>query len=137
MSVLVRILLAIAPCLALIGCRGPGPADHDGRAQAEAFLASIRSGQLEPAWQSTSDEFKSIMGLDSLRELVAHNPALLSEPTYDSTLTRQHDGLTLAECVFHATPPTSGKVAPPTPTTITILLSAPTGAWKVDHMALE
>jgi hypothetical protein len=137
MSHSTRWLRSAALVLALSGCHRAGPPERDGRACAEAFLAAIRGGQVEPAWQSTSDEFKSIMGLGSFLELVAQHPALRSEAVYDSTVTRDSEGLSLAECVFHATPPASGRKTQALPTTIKVLLSAPDAEWKVDHLALE
>ena len=40
------------------------------------FLDELRAGRLEPAWQGTSTEFKSLMGLENLRDYVKTHPAL-------------------------------------------------------------
>jgi hypothetical protein len=126
------------------GSSGSGAAE-DGRAAAAAFLDDLRAGRIEPAWQGTSVEFKSLMGLDSLRDYVRQHPALTAPAEFVAIASVESRHLTLAECTFRATPPAPAKGSrsrarartPAGPATITVLISEDRDGWKVERLAVE
>jgi hypothetical protein len=118
--------------LALFGCAGP--ASEDSRAVSSRFLDEIRSGQVEPAWQGTSSEFKSLMGLENMRDYVKRHPILKTPAEYAESRTIDRNGRTLNEHVFRATTQIRGK---PVTATIKVLLAAGDDGWKVEHLVVE
>jgi hypothetical protein len=128
-----RAILALAVWAA--GCGGGSPpagAGDDATRAAEAFLGELRTGRVEPAWDATSAEFKSLMGLDALRDLVRKNPALRGE--VESAGSRPA-GAGLTECVFrgsNAKP--RGKLVP---ASIHVTLSPAAAGWTVERVAVE
>lgn len=128
---------ASAAFLALItvGCGRTGTAVNDEpRAIAVRFLDELRAGKLQPAWQGASTEFKSLMGLENLRDYVKRHPALKASAEYSESRTIDRDGRALVESVFHATPRVRGK---PVPAKIKVLLAAGTDGWKVEQLVVE
>ena len=134
--------LAVLLCLG-ISCGGlSSSAPDDGQAAAEAFLDAIRKGQVEPAWTGTTAEFKSLIGLDTLREYVLETPADFVE----SRMIESGRG-PMARYTFHAVAPTktkgkAGKAAKdaksaPVDVTIQVTTCRTDGAWKVERLALE
>src|SRR6187401_1126597 len=69
-------LLLVAICLYIFWPGTPVATPDVGQPIAEAFLTSIRGGQVDAAWESTSAEFKSDEGRDSFRVFVQKNPAI-------------------------------------------------------------
>jgi hypothetical protein len=118
--------------LALAGCGGAGSAGGEGgREAAVQFLDDLRAGRVEPAWQATSTEFKSLMGHESLRDYVKAHPALKGPAEYAES--RPIEGA-LTECRFRATTKTKGKSVP---ATIKVLVG-PTGeGWRVEKLSVE
>ena len=101
-------LIAALATLVIAGCaRAADEAGEEGRAAAARFLDELRAGRLEPAWQGTSTEFKSLMGLENLRDYVKTHPALKAPAEYAESRTIDRDGRAMAEYVFHATTQTS------------------------------
>lgn len=118
-----------------VGCGRTGSAvDGATRAIAVRFLDELRAGNLEPAWQSSSTEFKSLMGIENLRDYVKAHPALKVPAEYADSRTIDRDGRTLAEYRFHATARVRGK---PVPATIKVLLASGDDGWKVEQLAVE
>jgi hypothetical protein len=128
---------AVLAALLLAGCaRSGNVADDAGRAVAARFLDELRAGRIEPAWNETSAEFKSLMGFENLRDYVRTHPALKAPAAYASARPLNRDGLHLAEYVFHATPPPSAR-GQPAAATIKVLLAAGADGWKVEHLTVE
>ncbi len=126
------LVLAVA---AVSGCGGgpsPQSAPTEGRAAAEAFLSDLRSGKVEPAWEGTSSEFKSLMGLDSLKSLVKRNPSISRPASYVESRVLARNNLTLAEHVFKPDPAAKGASK-----TITILTAAGPSGWTVEQIKVE
>ncbi len=131
---------AAAFALALValtaaGCgRSATRADDDSRAAAERFLGEIREGRYGPAWEGGSTEFKSLMGVETIRDLVKAHPALKSPAEFAESRAIERDGAAQAECVFRATAKVRGKAAP---ATIKVLVGADADGWKVERLSVE
>lgn len=126
----------LALLLALIGCGGPGATagGEDGREAADRFLEEVRAGRIEPAWQSTSTEFKSLMGLESLRELAQKQPALKGQPEHIESKRIDRDGLPLTEHAYRA----QGKARNRAVTsTLRVIVSQGDDGWKVEKLSVE
>ena len=89
------------------------------------------SGEVEPAWQDTTAEFKSLQGLDTFKNYVKAHPVLKAEPEFTGFERFTREGLALSRCTFHATPP-KGQ-----PADITVMLARENGAWKVERLMVE
>ncbi|OJW08358.1 MAG: hypothetical protein BGO49_13250 [Planctomycetales bacterium 71-10] len=115
------------------GCGGGStPAGDDAARAAGAFLGELRAGKVEPAWDATSREFKSLMGLDALRDLVKKNPALRGEAEFAEALPSA-GGLT--ECVFRGS--NAKPRGKPAPVSVRVTLSPGAGGWAVERLAVE
>lgn len=127
--------LAFLLAATLPGCGG-GPsaqsASTEGRAVAEAFLNDLRSGKVEPAWEGTSSEFKSLMGLDSLKNTIKRNPVIAQPATYVESRVLQRNNLTLSEHLFRPSAASKGA-----PRTIIVLTSAGPSGWTVEQIKVE
>jgi hypothetical protein len=127
--------IATLTALVITGCSRPASEVGDGgRAAAVRFLDELRAGRLEPAWQGSSAEFKSLMGLESLRDYVKAHPALKAPAEYAETRAIDRNGRSMTECVFHATTKLRGK---PATATIRVLLAPGDDGWEVEHLAVE
>jgi len=133
-----RAILA-ATCLGLLfgaGCGGAsvgGKPDDEARAAASRFLDEVRAGRLGPAWEGASTEFKSLMGLENLRDLLKAHPALKSEAEFVES---RPEGGSTTKCVFRANAKVRGKS---TTETIKVLVApdAGGGSWKVERLAVD
>lgn len=129
--------VAVAALMAAVmaGCGRTGSAiDEETRAVAVQFLDELRAGRLEPAWQGTSTEFKSLMGVENLRDYVKTHPALKAPAEHAETRTIERDGRTMAEISFRATTQVRRKTVP---ATIKVLLAPGDEGWQVEHLAVE
>ncbi len=129
-----RALWAPALALVLTGCGGGSgaPAGDGAAGAAGAFLGELRAGRVEPAWEATSAEFKSLMGRDALRELVKKNSALRAPAEFAES---RPSGVGLTECVFRGT--NAGPKKKPAAVTIRVVLSPAAGGWAVEKLAVE
>ena len=126
---------AVVLVLVAAGCGRTGSAvGDDPRAIAVQFLDELRAGRLEPAWQGSSTEFKSLMGLENLRDYVKAHPALKAPAEHAESRTIDRDGRAYVEQVFHATARVRGKSAP---ATIKVLLASGPDGWKVEQLVVE
>ncbi|MDG3005986.1 hypothetical protein [Paludisphaera mucosa] len=131
-SVLATIAIALAAAVA--GCsQAGGGASADGREAAASFLDALRAGRVEDAWRDTSPEFKSLMGLDSLRDLVKRRPALKTATRRDGC-TAVGEGRSLFEHAFQGATTHRGKT---TPATIKVLVAPDDDGWKVEGLVVE
>jgi hypothetical protein len=121
--------------VSLAGCGGTGgAADDQGQATAIHFLDELRAGRLEPAWQAASTEFKSLMGIENLRDYVKTHPTLRGPAEYTEYRAIERNGRPMAEHIFRATTKVRGK---PVSSTIRILLADGNEGWKVEHLSVE
>src|SRR5688500_19004049 len=91
-------LIVALATLIMAGCTGTtNEVGEEGRATAARFLDELRRGRLEPAWQDTSTEFKSLMGLENLRDYVKTHPALKAPAEYAESRTFDGNGRRMAE----------------------------------------
>jgi hypothetical protein len=128
---------AFAALVSLItaGCgRSGSEVNEDGRAIAAQFLDELRAGRLESAWKSSSTEFKSLMGLENLRDYVKTHPALKAPAEFTESRTIDGASRDTAEYVFHATTRSRGKEVH---ATIKVLLALGDEGWKVEHLNVE
>ncbi|WP_406697419.1 hypothetical protein V5E97_01040 [Singulisphaera sp. Ch08] len=131
---LARVSLALIALFAG-GCGQTGStSDGDAQAVATQFLDELRAGRLEPAWQGTSVEFKSLMGAGSLRDYVKRHPALKANAEYSESRSIDRGGPALTECLFHATTRVRGKSVP---ATIKVILASGAEGWKVEQLIVE
>jgi hypothetical protein len=126
------VLLLAALVLLPAGC-SQTPVESS-QASAARFLEDLRANRVEPAWQGTSTEFKSLMGLDSLRDLVKREPALKAPAEFVECHKTKLAGREAEDCAFRATAQIRGK---PHTKTIRLLLAAEAGTWKVEKIAVE
>ena len=130
-----RAAAALALALAVAGCgRSASEVEELGRAAAVAFLDDLRAGRVEPAWEGASAEFKSLMGLESLRDYVATHPALIEPAEYLESRPVEQGGRTMTEYAFSVAAQSRGDAAPGT---IKVLVSEGGDGCEVEHLAVE
>jgi hypothetical protein len=123
----VFVLLAIA--VAIVWRRGPAQPDlAAGRVAADKFLDLIRSGQAAQAWDSTTSEFKSFEGRESLVRSVKKHPELLKPSTFISVQEVKVQDAPRAEYVYRAS---DGKG------TVRLLAGNERNDWRIDRMRIE
>lgn len=135
-SVLRRIAVAMMLALASAGCGTSSEPPKDASQQAATrFLAAIQAGKLEDAWQGTSTEFKSLMGLENLRDYIKTHPALKGPTEFTELRRIEREGHVMSECRFHGSAKVKGK---PVPATIDVVVgSSEGGEWKVEKLSVE
>ncbi|MFO0959468.1 MAG: hypothetical protein U0800_18880 [Isosphaeraceae bacterium] len=129
---------AILVAMGLIGCGGGNPsgsgAGEDGRAAADKFLEDLRAGRIEPAWQGTTTEFKSLMGLGSLKDLAKTRPALKGTPEHIDSKRIDRGGLSLVEHTYRAQGKTKNKAID---STLRVIVSRGDRGWQVEKLSVE
>lgn len=122
------IFIAMTAGLAsLVGCGSSAPPDN-GVDVATAFLADIRDGKVDSAWESTTAEFKSFMGKERLRIFVRQHPVLKKPAKSAGAQVVSVQGLSRNECTFR---PESGTE------NIKVLLAVEDGTWRVERLNVE
>lgn len=109
---------------------GPAPPARDGRDVTEPFLAAIRAGHADEAWESTTAEFKSAEGRESFRKRAQH-PPLQQQLEFAGYKETEVSGLVRGEATYQ-TPPGATPVA-----RVRLLLSVEDETWKVEWMTVE
>lgn len=104
------------------------PSEDEGRAIAESFLVNLRGGKIDTAWNGTTAEFKSFMGLDRLRGYVKANRVLKEPCDLLRSQAVTPNGLPMVEYDFR---PRSGA------STIKVLLAREQSEWKVERLSVE
>jgi hypothetical protein len=128
-----RTAVIAAPLVA--GCGGSGGQwDEPARTAAAQFLDELRAGRLEPAWRGCSTEFKSLMGLENLRDYVKVHVALKSAAEFTEARPIQRNGQTMAECRFRGLSKRRGKEVT---ATIKVLVASADEGWKVEQVVVE
>ena len=79
-----RALLFLLLISNLIACGNKAPeGDSNEKTISDSFLKLVTAGKTEDAWNSTSAEFKSYMGKAQFQSIVAANPFLKKEVTFE------------------------------------------------------
>jgi hypothetical protein len=102
------------------------PTVDEGRAAADAFLASVRDSKAGEAWDASTAEFKSIEGRESFTQK-AKSAEILKEPLQFGSVQNVTVGET-PRSEFLYTSTKSGK-------TVRLLIGHEGGVWKVDRLA--
>jgi hypothetical protein len=128
----VFVVLAIAAGAVWLLTGGPDrPSVDEGRGVADAFLAAVRAGRADQAWETATTEFKSAEGRESFRRYVVTHPALKTPTEFISAHTVDLEGQPREEYVYRAPQFGDGK------TTVRLLIARESGAWKVDRLVAE
>lgn len=132
---LIVIWSGIALALFAAGCSGGGPGqappEAEGRAVAEPFLAEIRGGKFDAAWESTTAEFKSDMGRETFRRFARSKTALKEPLEYTGFEPDATNGITRGACDFRT--PTAARVQ----AKVRILVARENDQWKVERLIVE
>ncbi len=129
--IVLLIVLAVA-AIFFFAFRGPDqPSVEEGRAVADAFLASIRDGKPADAWQSTTSEFKSAEGLETFVKRARQTPVLKAPLEFVSMQTVEIGKEPRGEFLYRSLKgDTTGKA-------VRVLVNKENGAWKVDRVTTE
>lgn len=130
-------LLAAAVIAALVGIAGwwyfaSAPALPTEQAQAivDKFLAQLRTGKTDEAWQATAADFKSYQGREAFRAYVSKHPELKQPLQFQ---TQAGDAASpLREFIYQGTAAKSK-----TPRTIKVRLVQEAAQWKVESLAVQ
>lgn len=120
-----------------LGCRGEAGSDVQiASTSASSFLDELRTGRLEPAWEGTSAEFKSLMGLESLRDFVKRHPGLKGQAELKEARLLETDGDRQVECLFQVSTPAKGRAKAAT-SKIKVLTASDGLRWKVEGLSTD
>lgn len=129
---LVALSLVAAAAAVWFWLRAPSRPDVDeGRAVADAFLALLREGKADEAWQTTTAEFKSYEGKENFRRRVAKSPSLKLPLQFVSTQSVAVGDQPRDEYLYQA------KNAEDKMSTVRVLIGQDMGEWKVDRLTAE
>ena len=123
-----RVLVVALVLSAGCGSEPPLP-EETGRPIADTFLDEIRKGNVDTAWNGTSAEFKSLMGLDSFRRYVKSHPALKNPANFQEGKRIDKPPMKLAECVYAIDKPKATKVR--------LILAPENDVWKVERLEAD
>jgi hypothetical protein len=117
----------------LLRDRAPPPAEPAiGRRVADAFLAQLRAGQFDAAWQSTTAEFKSDEGRESFARYVRSNPLLRQPLEFVTYEVSDLNGLARGQCRY--SPPAGSKTGGKQ---VRLVIAQELGEWKVEGVFVE
>lgn len=123
--------LLLAAVLGLLIAWGGGetaPTEDQGLEVAGQFLEQIRTGNLDAAWESTTSDFKSDLGRDAFRGLVAARPSLQAPAEYVGSEEVAVHGLTRWRYNFRlASPLPSGS------SDVGVLITRDADVWRVEQ----
>ena len=143
MSHPIRIGLVLATlgtaCIGISCGRSSAARDDAGKEVAATFLREIGAGRVDPAWQATTVEFKSLMGSDSLRDYARNHPALKGTAEFLDSHPIEASGGRMVEYRFRATPPParSKPKNAPGPTTFRVMVDSRDDPPKVERLAAD
>ncbi len=114
-AVLAVVALLAGVAFALGWFRSAPKLSGDGRDVAEPFLAAVRAGKVDVAWESTTADFKSYRGREAFRQFVRQRPAL-KQPSEFSGFTPATDGDSPSwnECTFQTKAVSGTRLKPAT-----------------------
>ena len=126
--VLLSVLIVLAGAAVWLWMQPPAQPDVDeGRRIAEAFLADIREGRLEQAWESTTAELKSAEGREAFSRRMRKYPFLKSQLDFVSAQTVTVQDRPRTEYHFRSTGGDS----------VRLIVANEAGMWKVDRLIVE
>jgi hypothetical protein len=126
--VLVAVLaVAAGVCVWLWTSTPPRPSVGEGKSVADAFLASLRAGKPDDAWQATTADFKSFEGKETFRKRAAKTPQFKQPMDFISVQTVTVGTLPRDEYLYRSK---EGRTA-------RILVADENGAWKVDRVTTD
>jgi hypothetical protein len=102
------------------------PTVDEGRAVAEKFLTTVRSGKAGEAWDATTAEFKSIEGRESFVRKAKSTPILKDPLQFNSSQQVMIQDETRTEYLFQS----------PKSKMVRVLIGNERGDWKVDRLTL-
>jgi len=110
------------------GCGGSSPPAEEAvaRQTSEAFLAELRAGQVDAAWQSTTAEFKSDEGRESFARLVRSKPLFQQPLTFGKYEVVETNGLRRGQCTYQSA---QGQVR--------IMVAREGDMWRVDGLFID
>lgn len=94
----------------------------------DPFLAKIRSGQVDAAWTSTANDFKSYLGREGFRRFVARQPVFKQPLVYVDCQSLEFDGAKKWQCNYCSAPKPPQKLDE-----VRLLLTFEEGNWKVER----
>jgi hypothetical protein len=130
----IAVLVAVLVVLAIIvvwmwrGAPPSQPEIAEGRAVAEQFLALVRSGQPQQAWESTTAEFKSAEGRESFGRFVKKHAFLLKPLSFVSMQTVTLEDNPRSEFLYSSA---DGKG------TVRLLVGNEGSVWRVDRITVD
>jgi hypothetical protein len=102
------------------------------QAAAAKFLDQVREGQVEQAWNDTTAEFKSMLGLDGFRQLVRTHPDLKQKAEFQGLEMITRNEIPLASCRFQVQDVKRKKT-----TELKVIFAREQGVWKVERLLLD
>lgn len=109
-----------------------------GRSVAASFLDEVRAGRVDPAWQGTTAEFKSLMGSDSLKDYARNHPALKAQAEFVGSKRVETGAGRMVDYEFRATPAAAPRVkTPPTPKAIHVTVNFSVDPPAVERLTVE
>lgn len=128
-----RCIAILASLVLPLGCRSdPQPDPTVGRRIADEFLARLRAGQTDAAWQSTTAEFKSDEGRESFARYVKDHAVLTQPLDFVEFQLAELNGLTRGQ-IHYCPPPTSKSPN----AKVRIAVAQESGEWKVEGVFVE
>lgn len=103
------------------------PGVGQGKPVADAFMALMREGKADEAWQSTTADFKSFEGKETFRRRAAKAPVFKQPSDFISVQTVEVGNQPRDEFLYRSK---DGKTA-------RILVADENGAWKVDRVTTD
>lgn len=127
------LLGALAVTLSGACHRAPPPADAaTTQRETDTFLAKLRAGQYDAAWESTTTEFKSDEGRESFARFVKSKPQLRQPLNFKGYEVADQNGLKRGQCVYE--PAGDSKSGP---VRIRVLVAQEAGQWRVEGVFVE
>ena len=112
------------------------PADN-GVSIAQPFLAEIRNGQLDTAWESTSAEFKSLMGKEEFKKFVKEQPILKDSLELGTVQQVTINKSQCLQCAFHKQAATGGNKLENKLKVRVLIAQERSGPWKVERLIVD
>lgn len=124
-------VLAVAAFAAFLILRTgsePAPREDEGRPIADLFLANIREGKTDEAWESTTADYKSDQGRDAFHSFIAARPGLKQPADFVRFEEVSVNELTRSKYTYRLqTPLPSGS------SEVGVLIANDNGVWKVEQ----
>jgi hypothetical protein len=131
----VFVVVGILACagLGFLGLRAFSGDMADAQASANQFFDKIRTGQIEAAYRSTTQDFQADQSFDGFREFVKKNPALKTYTSRKTVSVLSRRAGRKVRPDFTATVRTTVS-APGNSTSFTVLMKKENRRWKVEKI---